>query len=195
MFKVLANYNYSPDWLDEESLVFDRSDDEIERTFPCKVIRTRNIGNVDFDKLGYLVENYDSLPDIFLWGKTNLWKYISTEEFAALPKGTFTPLLTQNHQEREGISFYKDGMYHEYANVHTYGSWIGARNWKEWASYFHLPIEETIPFAPGGNYILTRERVLRHPRELYATMRAMLPYSKLPGEAHLAERSYFYLWR
>lgn len=204
MTGILVNYNFTPTWLLDSGLdyhIYDRSDSkDYLKDFPQeRITYTANVGNVDADKLLFLIENYDHLPDIFLWGKSNLFKYITTEEFSTLDKTVFQPLLTQYHPERKGekeiVSFYKDGMYYEGASVHTYGSWIGQRTWQEWAAFFHLPEVSYIPFPPGGNYILTKERVHRYPRALYEIMRATLMYNQLPGEAHLCERSYYLLWR
>jgi hypothetical protein len=205
MKAVLVNYNFSPDWLKQSNFdytIFDRSDSkEYLKDFPQeRIVYTENIGNVDRDKLAYLIDNYDTLPDIFLWGKTNLFKFITKEEFDALPKTDFTPLLTQGHKtygDRNGpVCFYKDDMYHErndswYLHEHAPNY---VHSWGEWAKVHFLPNPPYIPFAPGGNYILTRERVHRYGIDTYQKMFDMLGYTQLPGEAHLCERSYYLLW-
>lgn len=123
MKAVLVNYNHDPKdwWVDHDMTptIYDRSDDGVERRFTCKeLIKSTNTGNVDYDKLSYLVDDYDHLPEVFLWGKTNLFKYISEEEFDD-KKGSlaFTPLLTQSHKtysdKRGAVCYYQDGMYHE----------------------------------------------------------------------------------
>lgn len=209
MKAILVNYNYDPTWLKDypelDVLIYDRSDDGVKRNLEQygKVIYTENVGNVDFDKLNYLVDNYHDLPDVFLWGKSNLFKYISKEEFDQVKDNkTFTPLLTKNHKtymDGNGwVCFYDEqGMYRErndswYLNSHPA---LFARSFNEWASMFQIKAENYIPFAPGGNYILTKEKVHQYSKYLYEKMRDTLSYTKLPGEAHLAERSYFLLWR
>lgn len=206
---ILVNYNFSPkDWWTEygfETTVYDRSDDGIERVFDAKTYKTKNTGNVDYDKLSYLVENYDDLPDVFLWGKTNLFKYISKEEFDKVAQNKeFTPLLTQNHRiysnEFGRVNYYSGGIYHE-----VNSSWIfnnddlastgQFQNWSDWAATFRLPNPAYIPFTPGGNYILTKEKVHKYSRDYYAHMRDVLPYAKNPVEAHAAERSYYLMWK
>jgi len=123
MKKILVNYNFTPDptWIGDDYIIYDRSDDGIDhlKDFdPAKVIKTENTGNVDYDKLTYLAENYDDLPEVFLWGKTNLFKYITSEEYEKVKDNkTFTPLLTQNHktyEDRNGVvCFYSGGVYYE----------------------------------------------------------------------------------
>lgn len=203
---VLVNYNYDPeDWWRTygiEALVYDRSDDGVRRKFNANVRLTENRGNVDFDKLDYLVEFYDDLPEVFLWSKTNIFKYCDpTTLLHALEQGEFTPLIRPDHKtysDRLGVVCrYSSGWYEE-RNDSWYLGPVPAyniRSFEEWAQLFQLPSPPFIPFAPGGSYIMTRERVHRYSRDFYERMRDMLPYTILPGEAQLAERSYGLLWK
>ena len=203
---ILVNYNFTPTWLlesDLDWLLYDRSDSkDYLKDFPQeRIIYTDNLGNVDFDKLRHLVQYYDQLPEVFLWGKSNLFKYISEQEFDEVKNNTtFTPLLTNHHEtygDRNGIvNYYRAGIYHERNDVwylHEQPAKI-ITTWEEWAKLFNLPNPRYVPFAPGGNYILTREIVHKYGRDLYERMMNMLPYCREPGEAQLAERSYYLLW-
>ena len=64
MDAILVNYNYEPVWLKDypefDVTLYDRSDDGIERNLIKygKVFKSRNTGDVDFDKLNYIIENY-----------------------------------------------------------------------------------------------------------------------------------------
>ena len=63
MKAILVNYNYTPDWLNDydfDYLIYDRSDIyEWLKDFPKKrIINTKNIGNADYDRLNYLIDNY-----------------------------------------------------------------------------------------------------------------------------------------
>jgi len=206
MKKILVNYNFTPDptWIGDDYLIYDRSDDGIDhlKDFDqSKIIKTENIGNVDYDKLCYLVDNYDNLPDVFLWGKTNLFKYITKEEYDSVKDNkTFTPLLTQGHKTYEDnngqVCYYHAGMYHE-RNDDWYASQFSAKyfqTYKDFAQAFQLPSPSYIPFNPGGNFILTRERVHRYSVDYYKRMADILPYAREPREAFFCERSYNTMW-
>lgn len=207
MEAILVNYDFSPTWLkdyDFNVTLYDRSDKFDASEFSsAKIIKTKNIGNVDYDKLGYLIENYDNLPDVFLWGKSNLFKYISKEEFDKV-KDTkeFTPLLTSGHQTYRDknnvlINYYDQfGMYHELNNS-WYVSQMETRvpSYLEFAEYLNIPNPQYLAFPPGGNFILTKERVHRYSRDFYEKMRNLLDYCQLPAEAHMCERTYFSLWQ
>lgn len=207
MFKVLINYNFTPDkeWIGDDYLIYDRSDDGIDhlRDFdPTKIIRTENTGQVDYDKLNYLVDNYDTLPDVFLWGKSNLFKYITKEEYELVKDNkTFTPLLTQGHKtynDNNGpVCYYSGGLYHERNN-----SWYMTQfqnkyfnSYAEFAKAFQLPSPVFLPFAPGGNYILTREAVHKYSPDYYANMASVLNYCREPAEAQMCERSYYNMFK
>ena len=206
---LLVNYNHDPKdwWLDyglTDMIILDRSDDGVERTFAARTYKTSNVGDVDFDKLSWLVENYNNLPDVFLWGKSNLFKYCEPEYLKEkLEKGEFAPLLKFDHKtysDKFGeVCRYAGPIYEERAD-----SWFfnnprlsngNFRTWGEWANHFLLPLRGFIPFSPGGNYILTKERVHRYSKEFYEEMRDMLPYAQHPAEAHACERSYYLLWK
>jgi len=206
MFKVLVNYNFTPDkeWIGDDYLIYDRSDDGIDHlgTFDKdKIIRTDNMGQVDFDKLSYIVDNYDNLPDVFLWGKTNLFKYITPEEYENVKDNTtFTPLLTQGHKtysDKLGVvNYYSGGMYHE-RNDNWYLNQFQSKyfhKFSDFAHEFQLQSPHYIPFAPGGNYILTKETVRKYGVDYYKKMASALPYCREPAEAQMLERAYYLMW-
>lgn len=204
--KILVNYNFTPtkDWIGEDYIIYDRSDDGIDHLTefdPAKIIKTENVGQVDFDKLNYLIDNYYNLPDVFLWGKTNLFKYITKDEYYKVKDNTtFTPLLTQTHSiysdNNGAVNYYSGGMYHERNDnwFFTNASSKYVKTFNEWCHGFYLPIQSYVPFPPGGNYILTKETVHKYARDYYIKMAEMLPYCREPVEAWCAERSYQLMW-
>lgn len=206
MFKVLINYNFTPDkeFVGEDYLIYDRSDskDWLKDFDHSKIIYEENLGQVDFPKLNYLVDNYDNLPEVFLWGKSNLFKYITPEEYEKVAHNKeFTPLLMQSHKTYSdhlgAVCYYTGQMYHERNNSWYAGQfgWQYCKNYHEFAQMFQLPDPFYLPFAPGGNYILTRETVHRYSRDYYATLASVLPHCREPLEAQFAERSYYNLWK
>ena len=213
MKAVLVNYSYDPVWLkdypDIEPIIYDRTEGPADHLFQYgPTIKTENRGDVDYDKLGWLIENYDNLPDVFLWSKSNVFKFISEEEFKKVRNNSsFTPLLTLNHRiysdRFSEVNKYVPGVngliYAERADSWYFNAGLDNsgrfKSWQEWAHFFGLPQENYVPFAPGGSYILTREAVRKHAKDLYIAMRDTLPYAKHPVEAHCCERSYYYLFR
>jgi hypothetical protein len=179
---------------DDEYFIYDRSGN-VE--LPWKVPR-ENRGDADYDRLSYICDNYYDLPDVFLLTKSNLFKYISKEEFDEVKDNkVFTPLLTKNHKTYEPICRYdENGMYEEINNSYYLASVPAKKfgSYQEFAKTFNLPSPQYLKFAPGGNYILTRETVHKYGLAFYEKLRDLLPYCQQPGEAHLIERSYFNIW-
>lgn len=208
MNAILVNYNYDPTWLKDypelEVTLYDRSDDGIERNLTQygRVIKTSNTGDVDYDKLGYLIEHYDELPEVFVWGKSNLFKYVQEDDFTgSLAEAQFAPLLKNDHKTYSDqfgvVCRYAGPIYEERADGWYFNNPALSRmcpDWATWCNEFALPQKAFVPFAPGGNYILTRERVHRYSRDFYERMRDTLPYAMHPAEAHACERSYYLLW-
>lgn len=197
---VLAHYQGDWEWVKEytsDYLIYNRSQEDIPGS-----IKRENMGDADYDRLSYIVDNYHDLPEVFVLTKSNLWKYISKDEFEKVKDNTdYTPLLTQNHKtysdELGPVCYYQDGMYHE-RNNSWYLNEVKSRyfgSYAEFAHHFLLPSPPYLAFAPGGNYILTRERVHRYAKDMYEEMMNLLPYSQRPGEAQMLERSYHQLWR
>lgn len=195
--KVIATH-YQGDWswipkYTDDFLIYNRSDEEIPNS-----VRRENVGDADYDRLSYIVDNYFELPDVFMLTKSNLFKYITEDEFQSVKDNTdFTPLLTKNHKTYEPVCRYKDDIYEEINNSWYLGS-VPAfhfNSYAEFAQHFHLPNPEYLQFAPGGNYITTRERVHRYGIAFYEELRAILPYCQRPGEAHMIERTYYTLWK
>lgn len=202
MKTVLTNYNFTPDWVlnyTDEFVIYDRSDSkEYLVDFPQDHIRHQdNIGDADFSKLTYLIDNYYDLPDVFLWSKSNLFKFITPEEFEVVKDNQeFTPLLTQGHKVYDPICHYEDGIYCELNNSWYLNS-VPAKYFQSYAEFaraFNLPNPKYLKFAPGGSYILTKERVHRYAVDFYKDLASILPYCQKPGEAHMLERTYFTLW-
>lgn len=192
---VLTHYTGDIEWAREytdDLHIYNRSGTDI----PDSII-TPNLGDADYDRLGYLVDHYHDLPDVFLLAKSNLFKYISKEEFDLVKDAeVFTPLLTKNHKVYEPICRYNGDIYEEINNS-WYLQSVPAKyfqNYGEFAKAFNLPSPDYLKFAPGGNYILTKERVHRYAKDFYEELRSILPYCQSPGEAHFVERTYYHLW-
>jgi len=200
---ILVNYNSDPSWISEytdDYFIYDRSDDGIDRKIPAdKFVKRENIGHCDYDKLSYLIDNYNDLPEIFFLGKVNLFRHIPKDEFDTIRDvKDFTSVHSRRHKTYMPVCFYDTiGMYYEVNN-----SWYLNKdpakyfdNYGQFAKRFQLPNPPYIPFGPGANFFLTRERVHRYGVDYYEGLRSILPYCTLPGEAQMLERSYYTMWK
>ena len=198
---VISRYNQDIEWVKEYSkdvVIYDRSEEPLEGT-----IKVENIGTDIADKFKFIIENYDNLPEVAVYTKANLFKYCPKDEFDLLKdRKEFTPLLSQKHKtysNKSGVvCFYKDSIYWErndlwFLNAHPVKDepnrvndlmfLLGTWNMKY------------VPFAPGSNYLLPRENILKHPKEFYEKLRSYLMWDRYPGEAQIIERGLYLLWR
>lgn len=217
---VVSRYNQDVSWLPEytdDFYVYDRSEDALPGEW---VEVVPNLGSDIADKLKFIIDNYDDLPEVTLFTKANLFKFITPEEFEAVKDNkTFTPLLTRNHAStfidlsdirpetvaphvrrflkapwRRPYSYYSpDGMYHE-LNVMGFANTHPFRtpdSGLELAVLMGIAHLDYVPFAPGSNYIVPRKNILKHPKSFYEEIRNHLIWDRYPGEAMVAERGLY----
>lgn len=196
---ILSRFNHDISWVKDytdDVVIYDRSEEKIPFS-----ISARNIGSDIYDKFTYIIDNYDNLPDVALYSKANLFKYITKEEFEQVKDNkTFTPLLTKNHKiynDKEGtpVCFYDNqGMFNEINNF-----WYLYPHPAKFApiiiDFFKMKERLYNTFAPGSNYIIPKENILKHPKELYEKFRSCLDWDIYPGDAQLLERNLYYLWQ
>lgn len=192
---ILSRYNHDISWLSDytsDFVIFDRSEVPLADT-----IVVPNLGSDIYDKFTYIIENYDNLPEVAVYTKANLFKYITVEEFNKLKDNKeFTPLLTQGHKTYKPVCYYRDGMYYEINNRWFLQAHRTITHEVADELYRLLGLEdlEYIPFAPGSNYILPKENILQHPKEFYEKLRSYLEWTIYPGEAQIIERGLYLLW-
>lgn len=204
---LVSRYEQDVNWVQEYApsmILYDRSDEPI----PGSII-VSNLGTDIADKLHFIITNYSNLPPVMIYTKANLFKYITKEEFDQVKNNSFfTPLLTKNHKEikydgteeyvkRHGtdknVSYYQNGIYYEINNFWFLNEYP-CKYFNEIRKIFKMDEREYNAFAPGSNYILTKEDIQKHPIDLYIKLYNFLIWAVYPGEAQLLERNLFYLW-
>lgn len=194
---IISRYNHDLSYLKnytDDYVLYDRSDIPLS-----EALKVENRGSDIYDKLGYIIENYDNLPDVAVYTKANIFKYITPEEFEKIKDNkTFTPILTRNHQEKKNVCYYDiNGMYWEINNRWFLGAHPTKTPQTADELYRLLEIDKLwyVPFAPGSNYILPKENILKHSKEFYEKLRSYLDWSVYPGEAQIMERGLHTLWK
>lgn len=202
-FLMVSNYNADISWIlgyTDNYIIYDRSDtDEWVKPFDqSKVIKMPNIGWDIYDKLTYIIENYENLPESLILTKGNIFKYITKDEFNEVCNNNYlTSLHTKKHKTKLPISFYSDdGLYNEINNS-WYLNIFPAKHFKTyndfiWRYMKNLP--KYVKFAPGSNYIVTKKDIQRYPKSFYEGLQKKVDYSAHPGEAQIFERALYYIW-
>lgn len=189
---ILSRYNHDIAWLKDytdDFVLYDRSDATIEGS-----IVVPNIGSDIYDKFTYIIDNYDNLPDVAVYTKANIFKYITKEEFDLIKDNkTFTPILSFKHKTRFPICFYINNLYYE-LNNYWYLKSHPAKRKEELIKFLGIKYKLYLKFAPGSNYIVPKENIMKHPKEYYIKLRSFLDWAVYPGEAQIIERSLYYIW-
>lgn len=196
---VVSRYNQDVNWIGEYSpsaVLYDRS----EHPLPGSII-VPNLGSDIVDKLHFIISRYNNLPDVAVYTKANLFKYISKEEFDQVKDNkVFTPLLTMNHktykdQGGKDVCYYKDGIYWEINNGWYLHQHPCKHDPREVMNTLGIDTLEYVPFAPGSNYILTKEDIRKHPVEFYQKLFNYLTWAVYPGEAQIIERGLYTVFK
>jgi hypothetical protein len=191
---IISRYSQDiiPHPFEDDTIVYDRSPYPLEDS-----IKVPNIGSDIYDKLTFIIDNYNNLPDVAIYTKHNLFKYITPEEFEVVKYNkTFTPLFTMKHKTYMPTCYYSEGMYYEKNDKWYLGSHPTKTHETadELMELLGIKDMEYIPFAPGSNYILPKANILKHPKDLYIKLRSYLDWSIYPGEAQIMERGLYTLW-
>lgn len=196
---IISRYNNHLSWIldyakPEDITVYDRSEKPLEGS-----IVAPNLGSDWYDKLTFIIDNYDNLPDVAIYSKANMFDYVTPKEFEQVRfNTTFTPILTRRHatySDEEGVVCYYDdqGNYWE-RNNGWYLSSHPARS-LELFNLLGIAGKPYIPFAPGSTYIVPKENILKHSKRFYEKLRAYLEWTIYPGESMIMERGAQTLWQ
>ena len=195
-FTLISAYNNDLSWIDayfSNYIIYNQGGPIAHK---C-VVKRPHLGADLLDKFSWIVENYDHLPDVVMFIKGNLFKFISEPEFQAVYQNkTFTPLLTQKHPVKMPMCYYKNGMYYE-LNAPWYETLSPKKFFKtynEFAIKMGLPHPRYIPFAPGSNYIVPKENLLKRSRDFYRQLMTYINYTTYSFETHMCERTLYSMW-
>jgi len=191
---ILSRYNHKIGWLKDytsDYVLYDRSEVPMGNA-----IIVPNVGSDIYDKLTYIIDNYDNLPDVAVYTKANLFDYIKPREFEKIKDNkTFTPILSLEHHTYEPVCRYENGIYLEVNNLWYLSEHPAKHNIVELMQMLGTDNLHYLPFAPGSNYILPKENILKHSKEFYIKLRSFLDWDVYPGEAQIIERGLFTLWK
>lgn len=213
---VVSNYNTDLEWLKmtydygfspENTIIYDRSDIEKDWSHLGKSITSPNVGENIYDMMRFIIENYENLPDISIFVKGNLlsrpgnsdgtsYYYTYPERFIrAIQSNYFLPIerdcpVTNIIVNGGG---YVEKTYYPDSNIPK----------KYFSTFYELlnllflnPINpEYIRFAPGGNYVVPRENILKFSKKFYEKLKKYCSHCEIVcAEAYLIERLLYMMW-
>lgn len=161
-----------------------------------------NVGRESHSYLYHIVENYDRLADTTLFTQAKLHDHF--------PKSNFN--IVDLFKGGEGISGMRlaTGLkeWDQDGRLMHWGKWLDQYNegallrselsMPEWfQKHLNLDINAlgSIAYFPGAIFAITKETILRRPKEFYQSLLNDLSHHFNPEKAHYMERSWCYLFR
>ena len=205
---IITDYNRLPFNLEEcellkyfdDYLIYDRFHRFEESD---KIKHQVDVGVNIYDIFDFIITNYDNLPDISIFIKDDVVpRHCSKEKFEKIIHNTtFTPIenyIRETPRYKAGIySFVSDNdEYYEAAQEVDYQ--VRAIHFCKYIFTYRELLHEIfenpefgyyIKFAPGGNYLIPKENILKYNIDFYKQMRHYVAWAERPGEAYLFERA------
>lgn len=203
-FFVVSNYNVDPAGLlayASDYIVYDQSDDSriVEINTSKKdprIIKYPNTGHNHIVFFKYIVDNYENLPERIAFLKGNIiGRHVTQEYWIDNYRNEFYTFLWCDplFRDKPGIAYSLGaGQFLEKNN-----SWFTTKSSHRFfvdtntlISFFYdcTSFPEYNLFAPGGCYIVERERILRNPKSFYLGLIEIMNYSFFPSEVWMVER-------
>ncbi len=206
---IVSNYYNDLSWVPQytnDYLVYDQSADPIlpPNIDQNKVSESEHRGHNIRDYCTYIIDHYDSLPDRTIFCAGNVFpRHVSQPYFNSVINATgFTPIFeAARHSPRRPIAHISTaGLYAEYNDswylrhhptkyFHDYNDFLSF-------CFKNVTIPKYVEFAPGANYVVPKEHILKYPKSFYENLRLFVSHTDraIPGESHLIERALYTIW-
>jgi hypothetical protein len=159
--------------------------------------RKENVGHSLANFLGWIVENYESLPAKVALVKSNVApRHVDVAELSRLLK---RPSITMLWKKGGAIgNHFQETQLHPNFYIERNNSWYlrGVERPEFFYSFDQLldfvfvepQPRKFIAFSPGACYLLTRSDIMNAPKEVYSFLRYLSAYTFFPPEDFAVER-------
>lgn len=169
---------------------------------PKKITMVENVGYNIYSYLKYIVDNYDTMADIVVFCKNNVFpRHVSRTTFEKLASrkvftGIEEPSRWNNRYPYSMLS--SDNGFLEINN-----SWYTKLNprkyfysFDDFYSFIFRDVSRPryIRFAPGANYVVPKQNILLRSRNFYCNLMKFCGHHRYSGESHMIERALFAIW-
>jgi hypothetical protein len=212
-FLVVNQFHYDVSWVEKYTdnyVIYDKGGTENEGE---KTIKLPNIGHNLHTYFHHIIENYDSLPDVLIFVKGDVFpRHCKEEKFLKVINNTELTALESyddvDTSTNSAMRLTSEGGYMEINN-----SWYVphhvSRHFINYNQFFKtIFVNPQIPlwvrFAPGANYIVPKENILRYEKRFYEKLNSYIDYDateeecagreKIPAECHIIERALYTIW-
>lgn len=201
---IVNSYNTDFSWIDnytDNYIIYDKTETLIETD---KIRHQKNLGYNIYDYLTFIVDNYNSLPDVCVFIKANVFKHCKKEVFDILIQNNdFTSLeyygnIPANNWEARTLNggFLEiNNSWYIKAMADTYGPEVNRyfKTYNDFLDEMFINPENLmwIRFSPGANYIVPKENILYYTKDFWKKLLGYIDYHQTPSEAHIIERALY----
>ena len=196
-FFVVSQWNNDVSWIEEytnDYVIYDKSN-----TLPDgpKIIKCENTGHNLFDIFHYVYTNYDNLPKYVAFLEGHPWDHCNREKFDRIIGNKFFTCLEsyENAPDYHAAMKASDGGWQEINNNwyiidHPRREFSMFQSYNEALDYvFENPYHpQFVRFAPGGMYLVERERLLHYSRDFWKRLMEIVSKHANQAEAYIFER-------
>jgi hypothetical protein len=227
-FFCISNYNNDLSWLSEypnPHLIYDKTwaggvvDNDNSGILPPSNLKEKypqyNITNGDpngyniSDYMTFIIDHYDSLPDVvaFLKGNT-IGRHVSKEYFDRVINNKCFTCLEDWKEHDPNQAALQNG----YAMFSCEGGWMETNDswylnhpkhptkyFKKYNDFLDFCFDDAvhpryIRFPPGANFIVPKEYILKYDKVFYQNLKTFTRHTRVSGEGQMIERALYTIW-
>jgi hypothetical protein len=196
-FLVVSQWNNDVSWIPKYSdkyVIYDKSN-----TLPesANVLKVPNVGHNLFDIFHYIYNNYEDLPEIVAFLEGHPFDHCNEEKLGRLLQNKFFTALESYETAPEYHAHIKcsDGGFMEinnswYVMSHQNRHLSILQTYNEMLDYVftNATKPQWVRFAPGGMYLVERDRLLHYPKEWWYKLMMIVSIDSNQAEAYIFER-------
>jgi hypothetical protein len=207
-FFVVSAYNNDVSWIKDYTsnyLIYDKS--KTLNNLEYKTTVVPNVGYNIYDTCHFIINNYNNLPDLIAFLEGNPFDHCKKETFDSLIYNEcFTPIEDYSHvpesfahkKAEDGGYMERNNSWYILSHKQTYGNETG-RYLNSYNQFLDIMFENPdyptwIRFSPGAQYLIPKENILYYSKNFYKKIIGFVNYHRIPVEAHVIERTLFYIF-
>jgi len=167
-----------------------------------KITIVENVGYNVYPYLKYIVDNYDTMPDVVVFCKNNVFpRHVSRVTFERLAlREVFTAI---EEPARWNVRYPYSMLSSDNGLLEINNSWYAKQNLRKYFYSFDdfysfifrdAPRPRYLRFAPGANYVVPKQNILLRSRNFYHNLMKFCEYHQFSGESHMIERALVAIW-
>lgn len=169
---------------------------------PKKTTMVENAGYNIYTYLKYIVDNYETMPDVVVFCKNNVFpRHVSRTIFERLvSRKVFTAIEEPSRwNNRYPYSILSSDNGFLEINNSWYTKLYPRKYFYSFDNFYSFIFRDAsrpryLRFAPGANYVVPKQNILLRSRNFYRNLMKFCEHHRFSGESHMIERALYSIW-